>query len=395
MSNFYEIPGYPRFKISEDGRIYDCKFEKELERHVTKDTNIPHVNVKYVDGFKRLYIIPLYALAFVEKPQDVENSKLIAVFKDGDKRVFSKDSIIWTTQSEHQTEKFKQRIEYRRKQFNLPDFKNNPTLGMYPNPIECKEMPGYYYIPTILEPVVINEEGKVYDLYRRQYKTLTVSYKGYVNVSLLGIDYNNTHKPIHRLLGYLFKEIPDRHKNKNISLLQVNHVDGIKEHNYPSNLEWTDGQENMNHARDNGLFSNQLEVAARNYITSEEVKFRSISKAAEWLKVPVQSLYTHLNSEIAGKLLYDGYQLKYTDNLEWQEPFDLISKDDRFRYSGHIFVKNVNTSKVTVFNNFKEACEYFNMTPHIVKNHRQRNGKLVPYQNLIFLVDKEFYNGVV
>lgn len=394
MKNFYDIPNYPRFRISEDGQVYDLKYEKILDTHITSN-GIPHVNVKQDTGFKRLSIVPLYALAFIEKPDGVDPKSLIAVFKDKNNRTFSKDTVIWTTVSKHQSDQFKQRIDDRRKQWNLPDFQNNPSLGYYPNPIECSEMLGYYYIPTTLEPVVINKDGLVYDLYRKQYKSTRTTDKGYVNVTMLGLDYNGSTQPLHRLLAYLFKEIPDHHKGKELSTLQVNHIDGIKTHNYLSNLEWTDGYENMNHARDNGLFSNQLEVLARNYVTGEQLQFRSISKAAEWMRVEVQSLRTHLTSSTAGRLLYNGYQLRYSSTDGWEEPFDLITKDDRYRYSGHMFVRNVSTNKITVFNNFAEACEHFNMIPHLVKNHRQRNGKNIPYNNLIFLVDKEFRYGVV
>ena len=83
----------------------------------------------------------------------------------------------------------------------------------------------------------------------------------------------------------------------------------------------------------------------------------------------------------------------FIDDGKWVEPYDIHIKNDKFRYTGHIFVKNIMTGKIDIFNNFSEACEYFGYVPHTVKNHRARNNMKTPYNNLIFLVEREALNG--
>lgn len=68
--------------------------------------------------------------------------------------------------------------------------------------------------------------------------------KGYLYVSLHGN--RRIHKKVHRLVMKNFREV----NNPN---LQVNHIDGNKENNEISNLEWVTPHENMMHAYNTGL----------------------------------------------------------------------------------------------------------------------------------------------
>lgn len=69
--------------------------------------------------------------------------------------------------------------------------------------------------------------------------------KGYCIVSLNAVDKRRTFT-VHRLVANEFIPNPD---NKP----QVNHINGIKEDNCISNLEWLTNEENMQHAINNGL----------------------------------------------------------------------------------------------------------------------------------------------
>lgn len=70
---------------------------------------------------------------------------------------------------------------------------------------------------------------------------------GYCNVKLYRSgDKTFVSKKVHRLVADAFVENPN---GKNV----VNHIDGQKDNNHYSNLEWCTQKENMHHAFNNGL----------------------------------------------------------------------------------------------------------------------------------------------
>ena len=78
---------------------------------------------------------------------------------------------------------------------------------------------------------------------------------------------------VHRLVAEAF--IPNK-----LCLPQVNHIDGNKENNHVSNLEWVSNQENVTHAWKNGLCKNILkakQVPVVNLDTGE--RFDSVADA--------------------------------------------------------------------------------------------------------------------
>ena len=70
--------------------------------------------------------------------------------------------------------------------------------------------------------------------------------KGYIRVALSKDD-TTKHIDIHRLVAQAFIPNPE---NKP----EVNHIDGDKSNNEVSNLEWCTRKENMNHAKNTGLW---------------------------------------------------------------------------------------------------------------------------------------------
>jgi hypothetical protein len=99
------------------------------------------------------------------------------------------------------------------------------------------------------EDYSITDGGKVFSYKRGAKKELILSVKkeGYLGIR---IRLNGKLKDyrINRLVAEHF--IPNPH-NKEF----VNHIDGIKDNNNLSNLEWCTNKENQIHARDNGLSS--------------------------------------------------------------------------------------------------------------------------------------------
>lgn len=88
---------------------------------------------------------------------------------------------------------------------------------------------------------------------------------GYLHVrpSIKG---KETSKYTHRLVAEAFIPNPE---NKP----QVNHMDGNKQNNHVSNLEWATAKENMRHATDTGLVNNSGENNASSKLTEDDVSF--------------------------------------------------------------------------------------------------------------------------
>ena len=104
----------------------------------------------------------------------------------------------------------------------------------------------------------ITKSGEVYSLFSNRYMSQNKSHNGYVTVNIVSDNGKSFTKKIHRLVLQVFKPI------ENDKDMQVNHIDGNKENNNLSNLEWLTYEENMIHAHQTNLiganFSNEHTV---------------------------------------------------------------------------------------------------------------------------------------
>lgn len=92
----------------------------------------------------------------------------------------------------------------------------------------------------------VSDQGRIRNVKRGgRIMTLSKVTHGYL-ASNLSKDGKTRSILVHRLVAKAFIPNPD---NKP----QVNHIDGIKDHNIAPNLEWVTAQENLNHAIQTGL----------------------------------------------------------------------------------------------------------------------------------------------
>lgn len=115
-----------------------------------------------------------------------------------------------------------------------------------------------FIIPTIIEGwYFISTYGRVYSIKSNKFLTQVETDNGYFRVSLMeeGKKSGRYHL-LHRLVLKTFYPIP------NDNLFQVNHIDGIKSHNWYWNLEWVTCYENIHHAMDTGL---RIQVGENHY----------------------------------------------------------------------------------------------------------------------------------
>ena len=109
----------------------------------------------------------------------------------------------------------------------------------------------------------ISNFGNIKSTYKNKLLKFQQDKDGYFQVNLYENKIGKTHK-IHRLVAFHFIE---NSENK----LQVNHIDGNKQNNNYSNLEWCTTQENTKHAINNGLSDAKGENHGNSKLTSENI----------------------------------------------------------------------------------------------------------------------------
>lgn len=107
---------------------------------------------------------------------------------------------------------------------------------------------------------------------------LTHDTDGYLFTGLRTIEKKTVDARVHQLVAKLFIGEPPSYQHTH-----VNHIDGNKENNCPSNLEWVTPAENNKHARDTGLARLGTSQAIQGHIIEWDVTFSSKTKTNEAL----------------------------------------------------------------------------------------------------------------
>lgn len=108
------------------------------------------------------------------------------------------------------------------------------------------------------DPYYVHINGEIYSYKYRKPMTLTLDGHGYKSTSASN---NNIRSQVHlhRVLAEEFIPIPDEYIKQGLRKedLSINHIDGNKQNNALSNLEWCTQTENMQKARDIGLYTSE------------------------------------------------------------------------------------------------------------------------------------------
>jgi hypothetical protein len=133
--------------------------------------------------------------------------------------------------------------------------------------------------------------------------------KGYLFVGLCKNGKIRSRCYIHRLVAETFLPNPN---NKPC----VNHIDGNKQNNCLSNLEWVTYEENNKHAYKTGLKQptkkTQKSVIATNLVTGEELYFDGIREAGRQLNIYHQSIQKICKGNTNRKSSH-GYTFRYAE----------------------------------------------------------------------------------
>ncbi len=92
---------------------------------------------------------------------------------------------------------------------------------------------------------VVYEDGRIWSNYSKRYLAHSIVRGNYHQVTLF-INKTPVRFKVHRLVAMCFIPNPNNYPH-------INHIDGNKNNNHVSNLEWCTSYYNNKHARDNGL----------------------------------------------------------------------------------------------------------------------------------------------
>lgn len=275
----------PNYEASTFGRIRNIKMKNVLTPFKYKSG---YLGV----GLRGMYEIPLQrktfklhyliTITYLSNPENKQTINHIDKNRENNKL----SNLEWSTH--------KEQIEHQQ-QFNPPKYNGKSKKGIS----DLSDIDENEKWKLISE----NESFKDYKYYeisnygRLKYKIqskykITMGSKssdGYRMATLKGNRNNIFSTSIHRLVAILFISNPE---NKSY----VNHIDGNRENNNISNLEWTTPSENSQHAHDTNLNSSKksiYQLDENNKIINE---FESLVKAYEYLNKTI------LNGNNEGKL---------------------------------------------------------------------------------------------
>lgn len=124
---------------------------------------------------------------------------------------------------------------------------------------------------------VVYEDGRIWSNYTQRYLKHDIV-NNYHQVTL-AINNIRTRFKVHRLVAMCFIPNPN-------NFPQINHIDGNKNNNHVSNLEWCTSYYNNKHARDNGL--NNVKESNSKRWNDDDFRRRVSSKISE----------THIKREV-------------------------------------------------------------------------------------------------
>jgi len=173
--------------------------------------------------------------------------------------------------------------------------------------VESQLFKGFYHCP-LFETLVISRDGRIID---QRNLVCFVPFMGvawpYLLVNVWGF---GTHT-LHRLIAMTFNECPGYFDE-----YVVNHIDGDKLNNLPTNLEWVTPSDNAFHAYREGLRDDNRPILVKDLQTDEVQYFYSLQEAARHFKVNGCEIHRYLNSD---------------SFVPWKSKFELIYEMSSWR----------------------------------------------------------------
>lgn len=190
------------------------------------------------------------------------------------------------------------------KPFEMSDFSFEKLFG-YKNevkqfrPIIDEEMIASEIWVWIDNDYDVSNYGRIKHKFKNHYRLISGSLHedGYVFVTLHGKQY-----PLHRIVAKYYH--PETYNES----LVVNHIDGNKQNNFASNLEWVTQKDNIKHSRENGLQPKQVNTYKGKFTEEERQHIKNLWDSGEMSKRKIAAKYgvshTCINDIISDKYKY-------------------------------------------------------------------------------------------
>lgn len=237
-----------RYTVTHSGLIWDAVDECRI---VPSQNNLVEI---FITGIKeKVTVAWVVAVTYKSmKGGEVFLLKWSLLFSDGDKNNVHPSNLIW-----------------------------KPPRGGQPSP----NNPGFYVIPGYSN-YIVDRDGNVKtwdgeDVRVGNISGYEVFYPDLYNgkTSIIGV---------HRALALAFLEY-----SETVTGMTVNHLDGVKDNNSLTNLEWASYSRNNRHALENGLRDVYRAVSVKDHWTDNVIVYRSLTGCAEALGKNSGQIYTY------------------------------------------------------------------------------------------------------
>lgn len=237
-------------------------------------------------------------------------------------------------------------------------------------PQPSKEYENYYIIPDF-SYAVIKTDGSLKSSRTGKKVSTFLHPCGYIKLSVWSGD-KIINGFLHRLLARTFIGRPNRHLDKDYSLLEVNHIDCNKTNNDLSNLEWVTPKENIHHALANGMMKGN-NVLLKHLLNGSIGVIPSVIECSKLLNISLTRLSRHLKSPRAGTITKNWFVFKYDDGKEWPVLNEKqIQKNSWDVMYGIWYAKDLTNNKVYINNTLEGLCNVLQLNYNTVQRIRAK-----------------------
>ena len=322
LSDKQPIAEFPQYLIAETGEITNVASDQVVPTFFNNDGELSVTLKNAKRSPIQFRIAKLVLLHFGEKDTEIHYNLANVLYRDGNKANVHIDNLSWTFDAHG----------YR--PYHIPGI--NIRIDAF------VIIPGY-------SRYQINSLGIIQRLKDGTIVPHMVGTRGYESVTLIDDTGYRAPVKVHRLLALIF--LPHPHDTKGLT---VNHKDGVKTHNWLSNLEWVTGKYNIQHAYANDLVPvvrTKGQILAMKIDTREVRKFSGPTECAAFFNVTLTTIDDPLKNR-RGIRPYAGYYLKYEN-----DPRPWPAEDATFNVYGTkaVLLKHIMSGEITRFESMQDA----------------------------------------